>query len=171
MTAIEQLLADHADPPRARFGRAANSQRLAPNVNVAVEWDTVDVDTEGVWDSVYPSRITVPAGMALARAVSSLHLENRSDYARAVAVVAKNGSWSWGHQHVTLPGVPRGSTNAWAPQFGAGTGWISAAPGEYFELIVSQTNWTNYPNTPASVLIVGAGQATWLEVEFRRGTA
>jgi hypothetical protein len=167
-------------------GRAAN-QTLPPNQNVSVIWDTPVEDALGAWSPSQPTRVVVPVGFTRARAVAAFHLSNRPDYARAVATIARNGSWGWGHQHITFGGAGRfrwrtwnpatstwdladwwvAVTNDWAPQAGLCTRWLPVVSGDYFELKLHQTNWENWPNTPANAEIVGGGAATWLEVEFQ----
>lgn len=108
------------------------NQSIPNNSPTMSSWSVVDYDTDSFFDSNYPTRLTVPAGVSMVRLIGQAVWTKNSSGMRQL-VIKKNGQFFPGDPVITY--LPNGRTT---------TDMVAISPplpveeGDYFEFEVFQ---------------------------------
>jgi len=121
----------------ARVQRNA-TQAIAPSTLVTLNWQVPILDTAFVWDAAQPSRLTVPANVAIVTLKSAIRTTTTSVTYSQISIY-KNG---------TLQVAATGCDNDSNIDQGCDTGPIPVVAGDYFQAKFFSTTLTTIANVP-----------------------
>ena len=124
---------------------------LTNSTSTFIPWALTVYDTDSIFSSGNPTRLTVPSGVSKVRVSGSVCFEANAS-GRRIADIYKNGSSFPGISNYNLNATTTGATNFTLP-----CAVIDVTPGDYFELRVNQDS--------GGALGLHGNDITWFSME------
>lgn len=122
---------------RYTYLRLETDVALPDSTNVAIPWSTAHHDDFGMWNSVQPTRITIPKGISKVRFSCGSVFETNTAGMRQVFLQKNSEEHPLGYiSHTQHGGYSNESSTSWTDQGGI----MDCKQGDFFKLIAVQTS-------------------------------
>ena len=133
----------------------ANQNIPSGGAGSVISWDVVVSDSVGAYNSLQPTRITVPSGVTQMRMTSNAVFTTNSSGVRQVYSRLNGSLYPTGYLSQTAVPVGGGSSTSMS-NIGP---WIPVTAGDYWELVAYQNSGVT--------LGFGVSKASWFQAEWK----